>query len=118
MKNRHFLYLLFFYISFFNISFVTANEFEFDVSEIIISDNGSIIEAKNGTAKSLINGININADTFFYNKSSSTLTALGDVKITSLKNDFLIETQSIIYDTYKKKYPLKIILLLTMLMAI
>ena len=103
MKNRRFLYLLFFYISFFNISFVTANEFEFDVSEIIISDNGSIIEAKNGTAKSLINGININADTFFYNKSASTLTALGDVKITSIKNDFLIEAQSILYDTYKKK---------------
>ena len=103
MKNRRFLYLLFFYISFFNISFVTANEFEFDVFEIIISDNGNIIEAKNGTAKSLIDGININADTFFYNKSASTLTALGDVKITSIKNDFLIETQSIIYDTYKKE---------------
>ncbi len=103
MKNRYFLYVLFLYISFFNINFVTANELEFNVSEIIISDNGNIMEAKKGTATSLIDGINIDADTFFYNKSASTLTALGDVKITSIKNDFLIETQSIIYNTYKKE---------------
>jgi len=103
MKNRYFLYLFFSYISFFNINFVTANEFEFNVSEIIISDNGNIIEAKKGTATSLVDGINIDANTFFYNKNTSTLTASGDVKITSIKNDFLIETQSIIYDTYKKE---------------
>jgi LPS-assembly protein len=103
MKNKYFLYLLFLYIIFFNINIAAANEFEFNVSEIIISNNGNIIEAKKGTATSLINGINIKADVFFYNKNASTLTASGDIKITSIENDFLIKTQNIIYDTYKKE---------------
>ena len=103
MKNRYLLYLFFFFISFFNTNLVVANEFEFNVSEIIISDNGNIIETKKGTAESLIDGININADTFLYNKNTSLLTALGDVKVTSIRNNFLIETQSIIYNTEKKE---------------
>ncbi len=103
MKNRYLLYLFFFYISFFNTSHVVADEFEFNVSEIILSDNGNIIETKKGTAKSLIDGINIDADTFLYNKSTSILTALGDVNITSIRNDYLIKTQSIIYNTVKKE---------------
>ena len=103
MKNRYLLYLLISYIIFFNINFVTANEFEFDVSEIIISEKGNIIKAKKGTARSLTDSININANTFLYNKKKSTLTALGDVEITNIKNDFSIKTEGIIYDTYKKE---------------
>ena len=103
MKNRYFLYLVFLHIFFFNINFVNANEIEFNVSEIIISDNGNITKGKSGTATSLIDGVTIDANTFLYNKKQSTLTALGDVKITNIKNDFLIKTQSVIYDTYKKE---------------
>tara|TARA_B100000767_G_scaffold52777_1_gene48302 strand:- start:555 stop:2849 length:2295 start_codon:yes stop_codon:yes gene_type:complete len=103
MKNNNFLYLLFLYIALLNISFASANDFEFNVSEIIISEKGNITKAKKGTVTSLIDGINIDANTFLYNKKASTLTASGDVKITSIKNDFLIKTQSIIYDTYNRE---------------
>ncbi|MDB4081623.1 hypothetical protein N9500_01695 [Candidatus Pelagibacter sp.] len=103
MKNRYILYLLVSYVIFFNVNFAIANEFEFNVSEIIISEKGNITKAKKGTARSLTDGININANTFLYNKKKSTLTALGDVEITNIKNNFLIKTQGIIYDTYKKE---------------
>jgi LPS-assembly protein len=103
MKNKNFLYILFSCIAFININLACANEIEFNVSEIVISEKGNIIKAKKGTASSLIDGINIDANTFLYDKNTSTLTALGDVKITSIKNDFLIKTQSIIYDTYNKE---------------
>ena len=103
MKNKNFLYILFSCIALININLACANEIEFNVSEIVISEKGDIIKAKKGTASSLIDGINIDANTFLYNKNTSTLTALGDVKITSIKNDFLIKTQSIIYDTYNKE---------------
>ena len=103
MKNKNFLYILFSCIALININLACANEIEFNVSEIVISEKGNIIKAKKGTASSLIDGINIDANTFLYDKNTSTLTALGDVKITSIKNDFLIETQGIIYDTYNKE---------------
>tara|TARA_Y100000389_G_C17460288_1_gene521185 strand:+ start:974 stop:3268 length:2295 start_codon:yes stop_codon:yes gene_type:complete len=103
MKNKNFLYILLSFIALININLTCANEIEFNVSEIVISEKGNIIKAKKGTASSLIDGINIDANTFLYNKNTSTLTALGDVKITSIKNDFLIKTQGIIYDTYNRE---------------
>ena len=103
MKNKNFFYILLSFIALININLTCANEIEFNVSEIVISEKGNIIKAKKGTASSLIDGINIDANTFLYNKNTSTLTALGDVKITSIKNDFLIKTQGIIYDTYNRE---------------
>ena len=43
MINKYTNYLIVIFISLFNIALVNANEFIFDTSEILISDNGNII---------------------------------------------------------------------------
>ena len=133
MKNKFKIYLkiIFFYLIIIN--HVYANEFNFDSSEIKISDNGNIINATEGIATSkddgitikavkfLYNkklstlnategiatskddGVTIEADKFLFNKNLSTLKATGNVKIRNFKNKILIKSQNIIYNTKDKE---------------
>ena len=106
----------------------SAEKLVFDTSEINISNDGNIInatkgiaksmednieiEAENfkynknlsvliatrGTAKSIDNNIEIEAENFKYNQNLSTLNANGNVKIKNLKKNILIKSESVFYN--------------------
>jgi LPS-assembly protein len=103
MINKYTNYIIVIFISLFNVGFVNANEFIFDTSEILISDNGNIINSKKGTATSINDRIKIDAQKFIYNKKNSVLDASGNVVVNDLINNILIYSQNIIYNTTERK---------------
>ena len=97
MKNNLFkiIILIFFYLSVSNS--YAAEQFNFDVTEVQILDNGNKFI---GTKRGLITtneGIEINADQFEYDKISNILKANGNVKISDLINKYIIYTKNITY---------------------
>ena len=74
-----------------------AEKLFFDTSEINISNEGNIINATKGTAKSIEDNIEIEAESFKYNQSSSVLMATkGTAK--SIENNIEIEAESFKYN--------------------
>ena len=98
MKNKIIINILFLFLSFFIKNNIYANEFTFDVTDIKILDNGNVIHANLGVAKSINNKIQIEADKFIYNKLLSTLEAKGNATAKSLEQDIYIEADKFIYD--------------------
>ena len=103
MKNKFLPFFIFLLCS--NLFFFNAkgtDQFNFDVSEIEILQNGNIIKGiKKGTVKTS-DGIIINADTFIYNKSLNILRAMGNVEIKDNIKNFEIYSDNIIYDKNKE----------------
>jgi LPS-assembly protein len=103
MKNKFLSFFIFLLCS--NLFFFNAkgtDQFNFDVSEIEILQNGNIIKGiKKGTVKTS-DGIIINADTFIYNKSLNILRAMGNVEIKDNIKNFEIYSDNIIYDKNKE----------------
>ncbi len=100
MKNkiRKFIYLLFFSLLTSNV--VCQEQFNFDVTQIDILENGNkFIGTKRGTITSN-DGIIINADQFEYQKKLNILNASGNVKIIDSNNNYEIYSNNI---TYNKK---------------
>ena len=79
MKNKIIIYILFLLITLISKNILSANEFTFNTDEINISDNGNIINATNGVAKSIKDNIKINAKKFEYNKNLSILNAINGI---------------------------------------
>ena len=100
MKSKllKFIWILFFSLISFNV--YSLDEFNFDVSEIQILENGNkFIGNKRGIITNN-NGIEINADKFEYYKKTEILNASGNVLIIDKINNLEIYSQNI---TYKKK---------------
>lgn len=74
-----------------------VEQFNFDVTEVQILENGNKFI---GTKRGLIRtneGIEINADQFEYDKTLNVLKASGNVIITDLINEYIIYTKKITY---------------------
>ncbi len=103
MKNNFFYKLLlffFFYFSFTN--FVFSEQFNFDVTEIEILDNGNLYKGlRRGKIKSN-EGIIIEANTFVYNKKTNIINAQGNVKIEDEINNYIIFSDQAIYEKNKE----------------
>ena len=101
MKNKKIsLYILGIFLFLINFAH-SNNEFNFDVTEIEILENGNIVKGlKEGTIKSN-DGITIKAKTFLYDKKKNTLNASGNVKITDKIRLIKIDTENLFFD--KKK---------------
>ena len=99
MKNsiKVFIYIFFLNFIFFNNSFGN-DEFEFNVTEIEIKENGNKIKGFNRGTITSDNGIVISADTFNYDKKLNFLSAEGNVLIEDKLNKYLILTNKINYD--------------------
>ena len=132
MKNKlfnsiyiHLICSIFLYLS-------TAHAFTFKTSEILISENGNIINATDGIANSIENNIEIKAQTFKYDKKlsilyanegvansyinnieikadniifyelTSIINASGNVELRDLSKKVLIESENIIFNTKNK----------------
>ena len=132
MKNKFIInvFLVLFCLSFANK--LSANELTFDTATIEISDDGNIINATEGTVKSIESSFEIKANRFNYNKSLSILyandgiakstesnieikadnfkfsenlsilNAFGNVEIKDLKNNILLKSESILYNLKNK----------------
>ena len=74
------------------------DQFNFDVTEVEILDNGNIFKGlKKGTIKTN-DGITIIADTFLYDKLSNILTADGNVEIIDLNQDLKVYSDNAVYE--------------------
>ena len=98
MKNKIFKFA---FIIFFLIVPVSSNsqeQFNFDITQIDILQNGNkFVGTKRGTITSN-NGIEINADEFEYDKKLNVLKARGNVQIIDEINNYEIFSQNIIYE--------------------
>ena len=98
MKNNliKLFYLLF--LTLFGFSANSLEQFNFDVTEIEITEDGNkFIGSKRGTIKTN-DGIVINADQFEYDKKLNILNAIGNVKIIDEINQYQIDTNKITYN--------------------
>ena len=75
----------------------SADQFNFNITEVEIQDNGNIYKGlKRGTVTTN-DGITINADKFNYNKSLNILNANGNVQIEDSVNKYKIYSDEITY---------------------
>ena len=98
MKSRLIFYLLIFILQFFNIINSHAiDDFNFNVTEIEISENGNVYKGINKGTVSSNNGTIINADEFEYRKNTNELKATGNVEVIDKSSNDQIFSNSIIY---------------------
>jgi len=98
MKNKK-LFLITIIFLLFQGTFLNANEdFNFDITELEITNDGNFFKGlKRGVASTNNGNLTITADTFEYDKITNILKANGNVLISDLIKDYLIQTEHIIY---------------------
>ena len=97
MKNNLLKNILIIIFCFFTIYANSSDEFNFDVTEVQILDDGNKFI---GTKRGIINtsdGVSIDADQFEYDKKLNLLNARGNVKIFDKLNGFEIYSEKILY---------------------
>ena len=98
MKNNlSYIICLFLFVILFFHNKISANEISFSTSEILITDNGNIVNTGSGTAYSEVDNIKIDGESFKFDKNNSILIANNARTILSEKNIELIADQ-LIYD--------------------
>ncbi len=98
MKNKIYKFIFLLFFSLFSLNVNSQEQFNFDVTQIDILENGNkFIGTKRGTITSN-DGIIINADQFEYQKKLNILNANGNVKIIDQINNFEIYSDNITYD--------------------
>ena len=100
MKNNYIFIKIITFILFINlISFkaFSAEQFNFNVTEIEILEKGNLIKGFNRGLVTSNHGVEIEADIFEYNKSSNILQASGNVKVIDKINNYTIFTENLKY---------------------
>ncbi len=92
--------IVIFYLIFFTNS--TSDEFIFNTTEINISKEGNIIEAKDGTVTTSKGDFLIKAKKFYYDKEKLILEASQEVEVDDKKNNILIKSDFIEYNNKRK----------------
>ena len=103
MRNKYLSFLIFLIVSkLFFFSANSAEQFNFDITEIEILQNGDVIKGiKKGTV-STNDGIIITADTFIYKKLLNILSAEGNVTIKDSKKNLEIYSNNVVYEKNKE----------------
>ena len=98
MINKVYIVIILTVLSFFLIEKTRAIEqFNFDITEIEILENGNLFKGiKRGTITSN-SGIIINANYFEYNKSLNQLNAKGNVNIIDTEKNYKISADNVLY---------------------
>ena len=78
-------------------------QFNFDVTEIEILENGNLVKGYKRGQVETDEGIIINADEFEYNKALNILIGKGNVEIKDLINNYYIKAEKITYFKNLKK---------------
>ena len=79
------------------------DQFNFDVTEAEILDDGNIFKGTKGGTATSADGLTITADNFEYNKVLNILNAFGKVQIKDTPNDQIILSDKIIYIRNEEK---------------
>ena len=99
MKNN--IFIIIFFSLVLNLSFffstLADDQFNFDINNIEIKDNGNKIYGYNRGIVKTDSQIKFEADEFYFNKSTNILTAFGNVIINDLKDKSKIYTDKIKY---------------------
>ncbi|WP_440676108.1 LPS assembly protein LptD [Candidatus Pelagibacter sp. HIMB1593] len=99
MKNNLFIkFSIIFFLNFCVLSFANSEEFNFNVGEIEILDNGNLFKGLNRGIIETNDGLKINANTFVFNKLTNILEAKGKVKIQDEENNYIIFSDKAIYE--------------------
>ena len=104
MKNKliNIFLALIFNIFFFN--YTIAEEFNFNITELHVTESGNLIEGiKGGTVTTRNNEIIITAENFRYNKLTTLLEAEGNVKLVDKIADVIVEANEIFYFKNKEE---------------
>ena len=98
MKNKFIIIFLIFIINITYYNFTIAEEFNFNTTELQISENGNIIKGVDGGIVTTRNNeIVITANNFKYNKLTTLLEANGNVKLVDKIADVIIESKNIFF---------------------
>ena len=98
MKNKFITIFLIFIFSLSSLNLAIAREFNFNTTELQITENGNIIQGVNGGIITTRNNeIVITADNFKYNKLTTLLEAEGNVRLVDKIADLIIESNEIFY---------------------
>ena len=104
MKNKYIIILLTFVLSLVSFTLTKGEEFNFNTTELQITENGNIIKGINGGEVTTRNNeIIITANNFKYNKLTTLLEAEGDVKVIDKIKDIIIEANEIFYIKNEEK---------------
>ena len=97
MKNnlKKIVFILFFSYFFYNSTL--AEDFNFEVTEIEVLNNGNLYKGINGGVVTTNDGLKIVSDTFRYDKISNRLEAYGNVELIDQNKNIIILTKKIIY---------------------
>ena len=103
MKNKLLIQVLFFFIfKIILINPVYSEQFNFDITEVEILEDGNLFKGiKRGTVKT-DDGIIIIADLFSYNKITNIVEAEGNVKVEDIVNKYTLFSDKGTYDRNKE----------------
>ena len=97
MKNKNLLITLsLFFFTIFN-NFTIADEFNYESSEILLSDNGNKVRGINGVNLTSDTGIKISGQQFDYNKLNSILNVQGNVVVQDELSDLTLKAEELTY---------------------
>ena len=85
----------------------SSEQFNFNVTEIKITEDGNKFRGEKGGVVTTDNGIIINADNFDYNKITNILKANGNVKIEDTKKEIIIYSENATYLKDQEEFLLK-----------
>ena len=98
MKNKfNYIFLIFIFNYVINFNAYGADNFNFDVKEIEIVEEGNKFIGKNGGTATSTDGTIIKAKNFEYDKVKNILIAFGNVEIIDKKENILIKSEKVTY---------------------
>ena len=97
MKNNMFKIIILILSFFISSNSYSEDQFNFNIKEITITDNGNIFKGFERGEITTNDGIKLNANEFEYTKDSNILIAIGDVKVVDEINNYIINSKKIIY---------------------
>ena len=103
MKNKIYIYIIIFLLSFFITKKINSEEiFNFNVSELAVTEEGNLFRGSNGGEASTDDGISIKAQNFEYNKINNILTATENVIFADNTKNVIITAEQITYEKNKE----------------
>ena len=96
-SSKYFIFLILILSNLFCLKSFGFDQFNFNVTEIEIQENGNLIKGLKRGVITTDEGIIIEADQFEYEKSSNILNASGNVKVTDKIKDYKISSEEITY---------------------
>ena len=93
-----FIFFIIFFINLFQMNINAEEQFNFDVTELEILENGNVIKGTKKGKVETIDGIVITSDTFVYNKAENIFTASGNVDLKDFNRNLEIFAENIVYN--------------------